>query len=115
MKNKPMYEYSNLEDLEKLIGKHCDILDPLTGKIVSWDLFITGVHIQSGYTEFIKFIGERIEKKRGFIHVYDCLNCEGVKRNIFAVEKVINVREKRLYKGTIPPDVVKIVKDFHVL
>ena len=115
MKNKPMYEYTTLEDLEKLIGKHCDILFQLTGKIVSYDMFITGVHIQSGYTESLKFMEDRIEKSRGFIHCYDCIDCIGVMRNIFPIETVTNVRDKRLYKGTIPPDLVKMVKDFHVL
>jgi len=115
VKNKPLYEPTTLEELEKLIGRYCDISDQSTGKIVTYDIFITGVHIQSGYTQCIKFMEGRIEKNRGFVHCYDCIDCVGGMRNIFPIETIWNVRDKRLYKGTMPPDVAKMVTYSHVL
>lgn len=95
MKSRIMIKFNGqIEDLEDLIGKSCDLFDPLLNDTWCDKAFITGVMVFSGWSNGqFGGISEKVKKRQGYVYCtyttrYSDKNC-----GIFPIEKIVNIRK----------------------
>ncbi len=105
---------SKIEDLEKLIGKSCDLLDPATGKIGVYEVYIVGCFIVSGFYGTRIILKGRAGNQKGYICYINSLKFHNVEHNTRPLDQITNIRDVRSIKGPIHPELLEMVQTWKI-
>lgn len=111
-----MTNIPQIEELEKLIGKSCDLIDSLTGKIGVYEVYIIGIKIITGFDRGqLIFPGRRHYRSEFIVYVdsiVDGGNDTGCSsRCTWRVKDITNIRTKRTMKGPVHPETIALVME----